>query len=65
LKTQNPGTEFFPATDKAICPNMKRITLEKILWSLQDLQYKVTVPKDVRLKAKKAIDRMVEVLPEK
>jgi quinolinate synthase len=65
LKTQNPGTEFFPATDKAVCPNMKRITLEKILWSLQDLQYKVTVPKDVRLKAKKAIDRMVEVLPEK
>ena len=65
LKTQNPLTEFFPATDKAICPNMKRITLEKILWSLQDLQYEVTVPRDVRLKAKKALDRMVEILPDK
>ncbi len=65
LKTQNPLTEFFPATDKAICPNMKRITLEKVLWSLQDLQYKVTVPRDVRLKAKKALDRMVEILPDK
>jgi len=65
LKTQNPLTEFFPAADKAICPNMKRITLEKILWSLQDLQYKVTVPKNIRLKAKKTLDRMVEILPDK
>jgi quinolinate synthase len=65
LKTQNPRKEFSPATDKAICPNMKRITLEKILWSLQDLQYKVSVPKDIRLKAKKALDRMVEILPDK
>ncbi|MDH4240728.1 MAG: quinolinate synthase NadA [Phycisphaerae bacterium] len=65
LKTQNPRKEFFPATDKAVCPNMKRITLEKILWSLQELQYKVTVPRDVRLKAKKALDRMVEILPRK
>jgi quinolinate synthase len=65
LKTQNPGKEFFPAADKAICPNMKRITLEKVLWSLQDLQYKVTVPPDVRIKAKQALDRMVEILPVK
>jgi quinolinate synthase len=65
LKTQNPRKEFFPATDKAICPNMKSITLEKILWSLQDLQYIVTVPLDIRIKAKKAIDMMVEILPDK
>ena len=65
LKTQNPRKEFFPATDNAICPNMKRITLEKILWSLQDSQYKVTIPQDVRIKAKKALDRMVEILPVK
>jgi quinolinate synthase len=65
LKTQNPRKEFFPAIESAVCPNMKRITLEKILWSLQDMQYKVTVPQDVRIKAKKAIDRMVEILPVK
>jgi len=65
LKTQNPRREFFPATENAVCPNMKRITLEKILWSLQDSQYKVTVSQDVRIKAKKAIDRMVEILPDK
>lgn len=65
LKTQNPRKEFFPATDKAICPNMKKISLEKVLWSLEDLQYKVTVPDDIRMKAKKALDRMVEILPDK
>ncbi|HUS73761.1 MAG TPA: quinolinate synthase NadA [Sedimentisphaerales bacterium] len=63
LKKQNPQAEFIPATDRAICPNMKRITLEKVLWSLQDLQYKVTVPQEIRIKAKKAIDMMVEILP--
>lgn len=65
LKKQNPGAEFIPATERAVCPNMKRITLEKVLWSLQDLQYKVTVPRDVRIKAKKALDMMVEILPVK
>jgi quinolinate synthase len=65
LKKQNPKAQFIPATEKAVCPNMKRITLEKILWSLQDLQYIVTVPNDMRLKAKNALDRMVEILPQK
>lgn len=65
LKEQNPGAEFIPATKRAVCPNMKRINLEKVLWSLQDLQYKVTIPQDIRIKAKKAIDMMVEILPVK
>jgi quinolinate synthase len=65
LKKQNPQAEFIPATKGAVCPNMKRINLEKVLWSLQDLQYKVTVPQDIRIKAKKALDMMVEILPAK
>jgi len=65
LKRQNSGAEFIAAGDRAICPNMKKTTLEKILWSLEDMQYKVTVPDEVRIKAKKAIDRMVETLPAK
>jgi quinolinate synthase len=63
LKKQNPAVEFVPASDRAICPNMKKITLDKIIGSLQDLQYKVTVPEEIRTKAKKALDRMVEILP--
>jgi quinolinate synthase len=63
LKRQNPDKEFIAASDRAICPNMKKITLEKVLWSLEDIQYKVVVPEEIRIKAKKAIDRMVETLP--
>ena len=65
LKKQNPETEFFPASERAICPNMKKITLDKIIDSLQKMQYKITVPETISIKAKKALDRMVEILPEK
>jgi quinolinate synthase len=71
LKKENPEAEFIPASPKATCPNMKKIPLEKILWSLEDLdntttaksQYRVTVPEDIRKKAKRALERMVEVIP--
>ena len=63
LKKQNPQAEFFGATRRAICPNMKKITLDKVIASLEDMRYVVTVPDDVRVKAKKALDRMVETLP--
>lgn len=65
LKKQNPQAEFTPASDRAICPDMKKITLEKMAWSLEGMQYKITIPPQIRIKAKKAIDRMVEILPSK
>ena len=65
LKKQNPETEFFTASERAICPNMKKITLDKVISSLQEMQYKVVVPKAIRTKAQKSLDRMVEILPEK
>lgn len=65
LKKRNPDKEFFAATGRAVCPNMKLITLEKILWSLQDLQHKIVIPEEVRIRARCALDRMLEVLPTK
>lgn len=63
LKKQNAQAEFFPATERAICPNMKKITLDKVIGSLEDMEHKITVGDDIRIKAKKALDRMVEILP--
>jgi len=63
LKKQNPQAEFIAASDRAVCPNMKKITLDKIIASLQDLQHKVTVPQEIRVKAKRSLDKMIEVLP--
>jgi quinolinate synthase len=65
LKKQNPQAEFIPASERAVCPNMKKITLDKVIGSLEDMQYKVTVPQDIRVKAKRSLDKMVEILPSK
>jgi quinolinate synthase len=65
LKKQNPKAEFIPASSRAICQNMKKITLEKIIWALEDMQYKISVPEEIRGKARQALDRMVEILPVK
>ncbi len=61
LAKENPGKSFYPANAEAICPNMKKNTLEKVLWALQDMKNIVRVPEDIRLKAKRAIDRMVAI----
>lgn len=63
LKKQNPKAEFIQASNRAICPNMKKITLEKIIWALEDMQYKISVPEVIRERAKIALDKMVEILP--
>jgi len=65
LSVQRPDAVFIPASEKAVCSNMKKITLEKLLFSLQDLQYRIEIPQDIAAKAQKALDRMVEVLPSK
>jgi len=61
LKKENPGKKFIPVSEQAICPNMKLITLEKVLWSLEEMAPVIKVPEKIRLKAKKAVDRMLEV----
>jgi len=62
LKQDNPNKEFYPASERAVCPNMKRTTQEKILWALEELKEEVKVPDDIRQRAKKAIDRMLEIV---
>jgi quinolinate synthase len=65
LKKENTGKGFFPASSRAVCPNMKRITLEKVLWSLEDMRYVITVPDEIRTRAKNALEKMVAILPAK
>jgi quinolinate synthase len=40
---------------------MKKITLEKILWSLQDMKHRVIVPPEIADRAAGAIQRMLAV----
>ncbi|HEA46891.1 MAG TPA: quinolinate synthase NadA [bacterium] len=61
LRKENPGKKFYSASELAICPSMKLTTLEKILWSLEDMKEQITVPEEIRVKAKRAIDKMLEI----
>ena len=61
LKKENPGKVFIPVSEQAVCPNMKQITLEKILWSLEDLSPEVKVPENIRVKAEAAIVKMLKL----
>ncbi|MDR4498793.1 MAG: quinolinate synthase NadA [Candidatus Scalindua sp.] len=61
LRQENPEKIFIPVTPLSDCPNMKLNTLEKVMWSLEDLQYVVTVPEEIAVKARKAIQRMLDL----
>jgi quinolinate synthase len=62
LNKENPGKQFYAASKKAICPDMKKITLEKILKSLETMKPEVTVPEAIRIRAKRAVDRMLAIV---
>ena len=61
LRRENPEKRFYPASKKAVCPDMKLATLPKIQSALEDLKFEVRVPSDVRARARKSIIRMLEV----
>jgi quinolinate synthase len=61
LRRENPFKIFHPLQERAICPNMKKITLEKVLWSLREMQTPVKVDADIAARARKAIERMLSV----
>ncbi len=62
LKKENPSKRFIPVSEQAVCPDMKLITLEKILWSLEDLSPQIKVPEKICVKAKAAVDKMLEIV---
>ena len=61
MKKENSDKTFMPVTPLSDCPNMKLNTLEKLLWSLEDIQFVVTVPEEIAVEARKAIERMLEL----
>jgi quinolinate synthase len=56
-----PGKRFLPASPSAVCPFMKRITLDKVAAALERLQPRVTVAPEVAARARRAIERMLAV----
>jgi quinolinate synthase len=61
VAADNPGVEFVKPCN--LCPHMKRISLENIYDALLTMKHEVTVPENVRLRAKAAIDAMLALGP--
>jgi len=61
LKKENPGKQFFVLNNEMVCPNMKRTKLESVLMAMEKMQYVIKVPEDIRVPAKRALDRMLEI----
>ena len=56
-----PNIKFHPAREDAVCLGMKAITLQDVYESLRDIKYRVEVPEEIAEKARKAIEKMLEM----
>lgn len=61
LKKENPTKVFHPLRKDMICPNMKKTTLGSVVRALETMSNIVKVPEEIRLPAKRALDRMLAI----
>jgi quinolinate synthase len=61
LRKDNPEKRFYDVSEYTVCPEMKAINLKSLLLSLENMQYVITVPEEVRVKARVALDRMLDI----
>ena len=59
LRQESPGKRFYPVSERLVCPNMKKTTLENLMESLREMKTRVTVDAAVACRAKRAIDAML------
>lgn len=61
LEQKNPGKKFYPLVSGQICPDMKKITLEKVLKCMEEESGVVEVGEELRNSAIASLDRMLEL----
>ena len=61
LKKENPDKMFYPLRKDMVCPNMKKTTLKSVLRALKEMNYVIKVPEEIRIPAKRALDKMLEI----
>ncbi len=59
LRRENPEKAFYLISSSLVCPNMKRTNLDNLVQTMEERRNVVTVPEDIRLRAKRALDRML------
>jgi quinolinate synthase len=61
IQKDYPEKTFIPLSKAAVCGNMKANTLAKLAWSLDHLQFEVTMPEEIRSRAETALQRMLDI----
>jgi len=61
LRLENPDKSFYLVSDNQICTDMKKTTLPILARTMELKQNTVTVPEEIRLKARGAVERMLAI----
>lgn len=61
LQEKNPDKKFYSVGHRQFCPNMKKVTLEKVEQALESMSPEVELPEDIIAEARKPLQRMLEL----
>ena len=61
LEKRNPGKTFYLMAPGLVCPNMKKTSLKSVLNCLETGEYEIHVPEETASRARKALDRMMQL----
>ena len=61
LRKDSPDKQFYVLSNEMVCPNMKRTKIESVLRAMQKREHVIKVPEEIRVPAKRALDRMLEI----
>jgi quinolinate synthase len=62
LSKQNPGKRFYAVSEHALCPNMKKTSIELVAEALEGTAGQVVaVPEDIAAKARRSLSKMIEM----
>jgi quinolinate synthase len=61
LRKDNQEKTFYPLRKDMVCPNMKKTTLKSVVKALETMTNIIKVPEEIRIPAKRALDRMLEI----
>jgi len=61
LKKDNPQKTFYLMSQGLVCANMKKTRLEDVYNALNEMKYSIELDEDIRIRAKKSLDRMLEI----
>lgn len=59
LRKENPGKAFYPVSERMVCPNMKKTTLDNLVECLREMKTVVTVPEPIAMLARRTVEAML------